>query len=213
MKKILTAAAAAAFLFFGGAEAAQPGLTDASPRIFAAEAARDIVEAKYPVWQGPSAMRRARINSAVEAEIAYFYEALKKWNASAPVRGWVTWQVGRADGDVVSLVLFKTTAPKGAAHPTTAVVGMTFDAEGNRITRKDIGRRLPAMTAEEINAAIDREAEVRGIPLFPAEFRSVRDWPRDFYIGADGMVYFIFQQYDIAPYSSGWIAVPAGEYK
>ena len=42
------------------------------------------------------------------------------------------------------------------------------------------------------------------------EAEKITEFPKEFYIGNNGHLYFIFQQYDIAPYSEGWIMADMG---
>lgn len=214
MKKIwLAAALAAAVLCGGAAEAAQPGLTDHPAQIETEVPQMPAdCEAKLPVWKGGTALQRARVNAAVEAETARFTARLQDLRRNGEVSGWLSWQAGRADADLVSLVLFESVYFKGAAHPSTTVVGLTFDAKGEPVTREDALARTVPQTAEEINAAIERQGEARDLMLFRPEWREVQGWPQEFYVGADGRLYFIFQQYAIAPYAAGWIAIDAGPW-
>lgn len=214
MKKIwLAAALAAAVLCGGAAEAAQPGLMDGAAQIeTAAPQILTDFDVKIPVWRGGTALQRARVNAAVEAETARFTARLQSLRRNGEVSGWLSWQAGRTDADLVSLVLFESVYFKGAAHPSTTVVGLTFDAKGEPVTREDALARAVPQTAEEINAAIEQQGETRDLMLFRPEWREVQGWPQEFYVGADGRLYFIFQQYAIAPYAAGWIAIDAGPW-
>lgn len=215
MKKFWMAAALAAAVVCGGeALAAQPGLMESAAEISVTmDGSFEKFDAKLPVWEGGTALQRARVNAALERERLRFENALAEAGAHGEVEGWLSWLAGRTDGEVVSLVLLESTYYKGAAHPTTQVVGMNFDAKGERITRKDALSHAAVTDAAEINAAIEAQAAARQIPLFPAKWRTVAEWPEQFYIGADGHLYFLFQQYEIAPYAAGWIAIDAGAWQ
>lgn len=209
MKKTWMAICAAAFFTLGGsALAEQPGLSSSADGIRTEEASRAIINAKYPVLTEGAVLRRAWINAAIEVEVAGFYENLEKQNQIAPVNGWVTYLVGRQDETYVSLVLLESVMHKGAAHPSTVVKGMTFDKAGNQISRKQILTMLPMKAGENIDRQVKEQAASRGISLFSDADAKV--WPKEFFIGTDGHVHFIFQQYDIAPYAAGWIAIDAG---
>ena len=214
MKKTLAAAFLAAALLCGGASARQPGLSDAAAGVSTSAAGSvERFDLRAPVWEGGTALQRARVNSAVEAEVRRFENHLAELGQNGAVSGAVRWDAGRADGETVSLVVYESTYFDRAAHPTTRAVGMTFDALGHRVTRADVLAMIPQRTAEEINGEIEKQAAERGIPLFPAKWRTVEDWPQEFYVGADNKIYFIFQQYEVAPYASGFVVVEAGEYK
>ena len=208
MKKTLAAAFLAAALLCGGASARQPGLFDAAAGVSTSAAgSAERFDLRAPVWEGGTALQRARVNSAVEAEVRRFENHLAELGQQSAVSGAVRWDAGRADGETVSLVVYESTYFDRAAHPTTRAVGMTFDALGHRVTRADVLAMIPQRTAEEINGEIEKQAAERGIPLFPAKWRTVEDWPQEFYVGADNKIYFIFQQYEVAPMrrdSSSW---------
>ncbi len=212
MKAWMTAAAAAMVLLWGGlsAEAAQPGLRETAAQVSEeAPALVDGLDARYPVWEGGTALQRARVNAAVEAETVRFATKLEKMQEHGDVDGWVRWMAGRTDGGLVSLVLLESVYPHHAAHPSTAVVGMTFDEKGYRVSREEALRRA---AGTDVEAAVSQQAAERGLSLFPEAWRQQTDWPEQFYVGADGQLYFIFQQYEIAPYAAGWIAIDAGPW-
>lgn len=212
MKAWMTAAAAAMVLLWGGlsAEAAQPGLSETAAQVSEeAPALVDGLDARYPVWEGGTALQRARVNAAVEAETVRFATELEKMQEHGDVDGWVRWMAGRTDGGLVSLVLLESVYPHHAAHPSTAVVGMTFDEKGYRVSREEALRRA---AGTDVEAAVSQQAAERGLALFPEAWRQQTDWPEQFYVGADGQLYFIFQQYEIAPYAAGWIAIDAGPW-
>lgn len=212
MKAWMTAAAAAMVLLWGGlsAEAAQPGLRETAAQVSEeAPALVDGLDARYPVWEGGTALQRARVNAAVEAETVRFATELEKMQEHGDVDGWVRWMAGRTDGGLVSLVLLESVYPHHAAHPSTAVVGMTFDEKGYRVSREEALRRA---AGTDVEAAVSQQAAERGVSLFPEAWRQQTDWPEQFYVGADGQLYFIFQQYEIAPYAAGWIAIDAGPW-
>lgn len=212
MKAWMTAAAVAMVLLWGGlsAEAAQPGLRETAAQVSEeAPALMDGLDARYPVWEGGTALQRARVNAAVEAETVRFATKLEKMQKHGDVDGWVRWMAGRTDGGLVSLVLLESVYPHHAAHPSTAVVGMTFDEKGYRVSREEALRRA---AGTDVEAAVSQQAAERGLALFPEAWRQQTDWPEQFYVGADGQLYFIFQQYEIAPYAAGWIAIDAGPW-
>lgn len=212
MKAWMTAAAAAMVLLWGGlsAEAAQPGLRETAAQVSEeAPALVDGLDARYPVWEGGTALQRARVNAAVEVETVRFATELEKMQEHGDVDGWVRWMAGRTDGGLVSLVLLESVYPHHAAHPSTAVVGMTFDEKGYRVSREEALRRA---AGTDVEAAVSQQAAERGLALFPEAWRQQTDWPEQFYVGADGQLYFIFQQYEIAPYAAGWIAIDAGPW-
>ena len=162
MKKTLAAAFLAAALLCGGASARQPGLSDAAASVSTSAAgSAERFDLRAPVWEGGTALQRARVNSAVEAEVRRFENHLSELGQNGAVSGAVRWDAGRADGETVSLVVYESTYFDRAAHPTTRAVGMTFDALGHRVTRADVLAMIPQRTAEEINGEIRRLNEER----------------------------------------------------
>lgn len=89
---------------------------------------------------------------------------------------------------------------------------MTFDRLGHRVTVRDLAEKMPALTVDEVNRQIEIQCRERKIPIFE-DHHTIRRLPDTFYIGKDGHLYLVFQQYEIAPYSSGFIAVDMGEVK
>ncbi len=211
MKKAWMAWALAAALVCGGtAMAEQPGLSGTLEGAQAVEWAENQVQVKYPVLTEGSALQRARVNSAIETEVVRFQKDIEKQNETGSVQGWVNWLGAYRDNNWVSVVLLESTYYKGAAHPTTKVVGMSFDKYGYRITRPQALMMIPNRTPEEIQSEVEKQAAARGIQLFPEKYRTLTSWPQEWFLGTDGHVHFIFQQYEIAPYAAGWIAVDAG---
>lgn len=208
MKRFVCAAVMAAMMLSGGAALASPGLAERDALL----TVEDYAAGDYPVLTEGPILRRARVNAAVAAEAARFTQWVEDSRAHGEVSGWISWQDGRRDDDLVSLVLLESIYYQGAAHPSTRVVGMTFDSEGALISREEALRRTPVRDAAGIMAFIERQAVERGLDLFPREWRVVKDWPECFYVGEDNHLYFIFQQYEIAPYAAGWIAIDVGPW-
>ena len=195
------------------ANAMQPALGNQSETVVEAMASRDHVDVKYPVWKGGTPLARARVNSAIEAELYRFYTHLPEDTEFGPTMGYAGWQAGLQKEGVHSYVLMESTMMARAAHPSHHIVGLNFREDGSKITYADILKILPHQTKEDIRHAIASQTQAEGIPLFPDALETIHQWPRDFYIGEDGGIYFIFQHYDLAPYAAGWIAIKAGEWK
>lgn len=211
MKKTWMAAVLAAALLCGSsAMAEQPGLAGTMAGMQVGEWKVDQVDMKYPVLTEGSALQRARVNAAIETEVARFQKSIEKQNETGSVQGWVNWLGAYRDDNWVSFVLLESTYYKGAAHPTTKVLGMSFDKMGYRVTRPEALMMIPRRTPEEIQSEVEKQAAARGIQLFPEKYRTLTGWPEEWFLGTDGHVHFIFQQYEIAPYAAGWIAVDAG---
>ncbi len=214
MKKMLITGIFALLAAMGpGTDAMQPALGNQSETVVEAMASRDRIEVKYPVWKGGTPLARAKVNSAIEAELYSFYTHLPEDNEFGPTQGYATWQAGLQKDGVHSYILLESTMMSRAAHPSHHIVGLNFREDGSKITYAQILKILPHQTKEEIQAIIARQAEEQGLSLFPDALETITQWPKDFYIGEDRGIYFIFQHYDIAPYAAGWIAIKAGEWK
>ena len=211
MKKLYLALALATTLAFNTtALANQPGLSDTAAGITQATASRDAVSVKYPVYTGTSFLRNAWINAAIETEVSSFYDHVAALNKTGKFTGYVSYEVGYVGDDWVSVILYESIMPEGAAHPSTTVKGLTFDYNGQRLTRADVLSRLPVQSRDTIQAMIQDQTKERNLPIFEPKDWTIHTWPQEFYIGQDKHIHFIFQQYDIAPYAAGWISIDTG---
>ena len=214
MKKVILAAMLVLACAMGNnAEALQPALGEAAPSVVEAKASRENIDATYPVWTGGTILAHAKVNSAVETEIYSFYQTLPKTDSYGIPKGYVSWQMGACDHGVLSYVLIESTMMPRAAHPSHYVVGLNFRDDGSKITYADVMKMIPQQSPEEIRDCIREQTQAEGIPLFEEELSRIQSWPKNFYIGKDGGIYFIFQTYDIAPYAAGWIGIRGGQMK
>lgn len=151
---------------------------------------------------------RVFFNEEMDREAEIYLQALNKDSAYHP-SGWMDWQVG-AVKPYVSVVLLETMVYEGGAHPLSYVKGITLDAAGKVMTLSDLQAAMPSLSLEMIRNAAVRECVARDISTESAE--RIEEFPKEFYIGNDGHLYFIFQQYDIASYSEGWIMADMGRF-
>ena len=126
---------------------------------------------------------------------------------SDDLSGWMDWQAGTVK-PYVSVVLLETMTYEGGAHPLNYVKGITLNATGKVVTLADLKTAMPSLSVEALRDAAARECTARHISTEEAE--KITEFPKEFYIGNNGHLYFIFQQYDIAPYSEGWIMADMG---
>lgn len=108
----------------------------------------------------------------------------------------------------MSVVLLETMTYEGGAHPLNYVKGITLNAAGKVVTLADLKAAMPSLSVEALRDAAAGECTARHISTEEAE--KITEFPKEFYIGNNGHLYFIFQQYDIAPYSEGWIMADMG---
>lgn len=211
MKKVWIALALAATMTSSTvALANQPGLRDTAPGIEQAAGIHQNTNVKVPVFTGGSFLRNAWINAAIETEVVSFGQYVQQLNETGPVTGYVSYEIGHVGDDYVSIILYESIMPQGAAHPATTVKGLTFDKDGNRLTRGQIMSVLPAKTSAEIQQLIQDQTAARNLPIFEPKDWSIHTWPQEWYVGQDKHIHFIFQQYDIAPYAAGWISIDTG---
>ena len=162
-----------------------------------------------PISKDKCILYRVRVNLAIERKINEFVEELKQRNAERETSGWMQWQIGQRKaenentGD--SLVLIKTYYVKGGVHPVSFIQGMTFDKKGNEIPFKE-QKSIEKLLKTDIDKWVKTTAKKEGHQLF--EDTNVEELPQNYYIGRNGKTYVLFQEYDIAPYSEGWIALP-----
>lgn len=155
-----------------------------------------------------SAGARSAFNAAMDNAAAQYLQNLNK-EGTRRLSGWMIWQAGAAE-PYASVVLLQTTSYEGGAHPLNYVKGFTFDKTGKELTLTDLQAAMPSLTVEALRQEAIRECMKRNISTELAE--QIMEFPKEFYIGNDGHLYFIFQQYDIAPYSEGWIMADMGVF-
>lgn len=97
----------------------------------------------------------------------------------------------------------------GAAHPTSWLEGITFDlSTGEKVLWQALVRDDDAdsFSLASINAKILDDTKTRGLSLF-LDFKGLKKLPKNYYLDKNGIIHFIFGQYEIAPYSSGIIDI------
>lgn len=93
-----------------------------------------------------------------------------------------------------------------AAHPTSWKNGVTFDMEtGKRVAWQDIIRPedAKAFSLKNISMKIFTSKHV-----LSSYFNGLTELPKNYYLDKNQTIHFIFNQYEIAPYSSGIIDIP-----
>lgn len=73
----------------------------------------------------------------------------------------------------------------------------------------DLTKVLPDLTVEEVNKCIELTAKKKNITLLDKHI--VTELPTNFYVGKNKVVYAIYQQNDLTPFSEGVFAVPVGK--
>lgn len=102
--------------------------------------------------------------------------------------------------DLASLTL-STYKFTGGAHGSSTLEGYTFNLEtGQRLKYRELFK-WDEEKRESIDCEIARQIKERKIPIFEP-YKGISDDP-EFYLKSNNVVVFVFQQYEIAPYSSG----------
>lgn len=91
----------------------------------------------------------------------------------------------------------------GGAHGMTQVTGWNYDLKTGE---KGSFARWFDYRPSEINRSVFAHAHANQVFLF-GDFKGVTAYPQNFYLNENGKPVVVFQQYEIAPYSSGVIRV------
>ncbi len=105
--------------------------------------------------------------------------------------------------DVVSVELILS-QDTGGAHPITVLSGMNFDrTSGSELTLDDV-QKMTGLTLQQIadGALTQLKAKLGGDLIFPEGAAPTADNYGTFLVGVDTLT-FIFNDYQVAPYSSG----------
>ena len=80
---------------------------------------------------------------------------------------------------------------------------------GHKVTFEDLKKKMPNLTLEELRRQTALQAEANHLFLF--KDYKINKFPKTFYIDKNNHLYFVFQQYAIAPYAAGFITIDMGE--
>ncbi len=102
-----------------------------------------------------------------------------------------------------------------AAHPSSWEQGTTFDLRnGSRVTWQELmhSEGLKPYDLKRINEKL--LASPYGLHhAFYSDFKGLNRLPENYYLDEKGVIHFVFQQYEIAPYAAGIIDLPMCEDK
>lgn len=159
------------------------------------------ITAKYPQFKGISdATVEKKINQTIRSTVKNFINDCKrdKYLKEAII----SYKTHYLTPDKLSFEL-SLYVYSGGAHGSTRVEGYSYDlATGNRYSFSN----TYSYKNSEINAKIFQQSREQNIPLFE-DFKGITDYPDNFYLNNEGRPVIIFQQYEIAPYSSGIIRI------
>lgn len=172
------------------------------------------LEMEYPEVHVSDARVAKTINKAIKNDVNNFAKAIKASNEIAPTIGKLTYEVELNDWYLLSMKVSRYTYHDRAAHGMTVVDGNTFSLlNGQLFTMKDFEdlskvamKNIDVYDVNHINRAIAVAAARGDIVLYP-DFKGITEMPGQFYLDKDTNVHVLFQQYEIAPYSSGTIDI------
>lgn len=153
-----------------------------------------------------------RVNAAIAREKDRFIDELAADNAKKYTEGWMIWHEGLIGNfisnneGITSIVLVEQKLSAGDEHGKTFAKGLNFNGAGDLF---DLPQVLPCLTVADVNACIELTAKKKGITLLPDH--QVTELPSNFYIGKNRVVYALYQQDDLTPFSEGVFSVPIGK--
>ncbi|WP_177505676.1 DUF3298 and DUF4163 domain-containing protein [Anaerosinus sp.] len=119
-----------------------------------------------------------------------------------PEEAKLTYEVHYLSNDLFSIE-FTAYTFWGGAHGQTISTSFNYDLKtGEELKLTQMFDYKPS----EINKAIFAHCEKNSIPLYN-DFKGITQYPSNFYLTSPTTPVLVFQQYDIAPYSSGIIKV------
>lgn len=108
------------------------------------------------------------------------------------------------DGEFYSILGYQYNYYQGAAHPMYVVRGATYDIKtGKKLPWKKLVAKAEKrkFKLDAINEKLLREKRSQ---IFP-DFKGLEKLPENYYLDENGVIHFIFQPYELGPYSSGMI--------
>lgn len=187
---------AAAFVFFSEAAFAA-----ASVQVRDQALHEEKLNVVYPQFTGiEDAAVEKKINMDVKVDVEKFIASCK--NNAYNLEGAVSYEIRYLDGDMLSFTIL-TYEFNGGAHGMSYLTGYTYDLKtGSKLSLTQLFDYRPS----EITQAIFRFAKENDVYLFD-EFKGIREYPRNFYLSERKKPVLLFQQYEIAPYSSGILKI------
>lgn len=138
-------------------------------------------------------------NEEMDKAAERYLQALNR-ESGHRLSGWMDWQAG-AVKPYISVVLLETMTYEGGAHPLNYVKGVTLNAAGKVVTLADLKAAMPSLSVETLRDVAVRECTARHISTELAE--KIAEFPKEFYIGNDGHLYFIFSNMILHPIRQG----------
>lgn len=171
----------------------------------------------YPVVHVEDRAVERKINAAIIAEVDRFVTGVYR---NAQVNGYevgdvrTSYEVGSNEAGntvILSIIITESNYYKRAAHPATYRHTLNFNTATGELMDisylTDVGAGVKeSELLRRLEDKLKAHAESKGLYLFPESF-PLKELPKDFYWDEQLHVHFIFQHYEVAPYSSGIIDV------
>jgi len=205
----------AAAVFAGGplAEAARPVDLMNMSGSFGKDTNGFIFKAQYPVAMAADRRASEKITRVLAAEVwrasQDYYERERKLGEGEGESCDIGFETKLNNGRYLSLLSYTYTFVKGAAHPQYTKTGFTFDAvTGEKLPWKKVIRDTDkeAFKLEAINKKILASPAAKKGYLYQ-DFKGLKKLPENYYLDWKGVIHFVFQPYEIAPYATGLIDI------
>lgn len=171
----------------------------------------------YPVVHVENKAVERKINAAIVSEVDRFvtgvHHSAQEIGAEVDyVR--TSYEVGSNEAGntvILSIILNESNYYKRAAHPATYRRALNFNTATGELMDvsylTDVGSGVPIKRLlDKLTKKLREHAARKGLYLFP-ESLPLKELPKDFYWDEQLHVHFIFQHYEVAPYSEGIIDV------
>lgn len=167
--------------------------------LFAIEYPRICAMSDATVQERINAVLQGRVNEFIN-QAAQAAEENRNYPGGGKFTAKMEYQVHRQDVELLSLTL-RTYRYTGGAHGSASLEGYTFSLKTGQLLKYADLFPLDDMARQQLNQRIEAQIRTRQIPIFEP-FRGVGDDP-GYYLKSDDHTVLVFQQYEIAPYSSG----------
>jgi len=154
---------------------------------------------EYPHFDGMiNKVAQEKINGVIQERVDQFIKGNQDSEFTTTAK--MKYEVHLNEGNLLSFSI-NSYIYSGGAHGSASLAGYTFDlSTGERYSFKD-RFNFDRAGRDNINRIIAQQIRERDIKIFEP-FKGIGDKP-NFYLEEGRKVVIIFQQYEIAPYSSG----------
>lgn len=162
---------------------------------------KDKIMVKYPQFEGiENDYVQRKINMDIKVIIDKFVDTCQKDKYNREAKG--DYKLHYMDAEKVSFELL-TYVYSGGAHGMTQLKGYTYNLKTGQTYALT---QLFDFRPTEINQKIFAHAKENDVFLF-SDFKGIKIYPDNYYLNEAGKPVLLFQQYEIAPYSSGILKI------